>query len=195
MNSTADNPEKAKGRTFVGLLVSAAALALLTINAIWLGANCGKMRAPRRGDVAPAFSLRDLSGASHDLASLRGKVVLLDFWATWCPPCVAKYPALEALADAHGSLGLEVLAISVDRDQGQLRSFIERRASLRRKAGKGPSKIKVLRSSGAVSAAYGVHTLPHVVLVDRQGRLRHVSIGRGGQKALEAELQRALADR
>jgi thiol-disulfide isomerase/thioredoxin len=178
-----------------GLVVVAVAIGLLVTNGIWLGLNCGGMRAPRRGEVAPAFALKDLAGKGLSSTKLRGKVLVLDFWATWCPPCVAKYPSLEALADAHYAAGLRVLAISVDRERRNIERFVTRRAAARKAAGKAASsKISVLRASGGVSAAYGVHTLPHVVVVDRQGRLRYVHIGRSGGRALEAAVKRALTD-
>lgn len=197
MSSSAEQPEappRSPLARVAGLVVVAVAIGLLVTNGIWLGLNCGGMRAPRRGEVAPAFSLTDLSGKRYSSTKLRGKVLVLDFWATWCPPCVAKYPALEALADAHHAAGLRVLAISVDRDQRNIERFVAGREAARRGAGKGPSKVVVLRARGGVSAAYGVHTLPHVVVVDRQGRLRYVHIGRGGGRALEDVVKRALTD-
>ncbi|PID38248.1 MAG: hypothetical protein CSA65_07125 [Proteobacteria bacterium] len=177
-----------------GLVVVAVAIGLLLTNGIWLGLNCGGMRAPRRGEVAPAFTLTDLAGTRYTSTQLRGKVLVLDFWATWCPPCVAKYPALEALADAHHGAGLRVLAISVDREGRDLERFLARRREARASAGKAPSKIVVLRARDGVAAAYGVHTLPHLVVVDRQGRLRYIHIGRGGGRALEDVVRRALTD-
>ncbi|MCK5799364.1 MAG: TlpA family protein disulfide reductase [Deltaproteobacteria bacterium] len=177
----------------IGGLIVALALAILVINAVWLGKHCGGLRAPHKGSVAPSLALRDLSGKVHTLKALHGKVVILDFWATWCPPCVAKVPHLEALADEFESRGLRILGVSVDRNLGMLKSFVGRRAAIRKREGKGPSKVVVLRSTGRVSAAYGAHSLPHVTLVNRQGQIVYVHIGGGGLSELRERVLEALA--
>ena len=180
----------------VGALVLTLALLLLSINGTWLGRNCSGLRAPHKGEKAPAFRLQTRAGQTVTLAALRGKVVVLDFWATWCPPCVAKYPTLETLQHEFGGRGLRVFAISLDRTLSRLDAFARRRAEALRKLGRpaasGPT-VLVGRSS-RVAADYGVNTLPHVTLVDRRGMLRYVHIGRGGVDELRAQVERALAE-
>lgn len=194
--TAADAPGRKPAR-LAGALVLALALALLAINGTWLGQNCGGLRAPRKGSEAPAFRLQTRAGQTVTLAALRGKVVLLDFWATWCPPCVAKYPALETLQNDFGGRGLRVLAISLDHSLAKLDAFMRGRAEALRKLGRpansGPT-VLVGRSS-RVAADYGVNTLPHVTLVDRRGKLRYVHIGRGGVDALRSQIETALAER
>ena len=80
------------------------------------------------GSEAPGFRLPSLAGGEVDLASQRGKVVVLNFWATWCPPCVAEMPSLERLHRALSPEGLSVVTVSTDEDEAELRRFVAERA-------------------------------------------------------------------
>ncbi len=123
----------------------------------------------KKGDLAPTFSLPTLDGGATDLAALRGKVVVLNFWATWCPPCVDEMPSLEKLHRALGSEGLVVLGVSVDEDEATLRSFIQKVGvtfpTLRDPGGRGPS------------AAYRTTGYPETFVLDPQGVLLDKYIG------------------
>jgi cytochrome c biogenesis protein CcmG/thiol:disulfide interchange protein DsbE len=80
----------------------------------------------RPGTAAPGFRLPSLEGGHVDLAAFRGRVVLLNFWATWCAPCVAEMPSLERLHRALGPEGLAVVTVSADDDPAALRDFVKR---------------------------------------------------------------------
>ncbi|MFQ5895526.1 MAG: TlpA disulfide reductase family protein [Nitrospinota bacterium] len=83
--------------------------------------------APRRRTPAPEFALPALSGGTLRLADLRGRVVLVNFWATWCPPCIAEMPSLEKLRQRFRGHPFEVVAISIDRQgEGVVRPFVRR---------------------------------------------------------------------
>ena len=83
-----------------------------------LGSGCTKREAPAvEGNQAPDFTLNDLSGRPVQLSSLRGKVVLLNFWATWCPPCRAEVPSMVGLNRAMQGKAFQMLAVSVDEGQ------------------------------------------------------------------------------
>ena len=71
--------------------------------------------APKKGEMAPDFALKDLSGNTFSLSSTRGKVVILDFWATWCPPCRKEIPHFVDLYKDYRAKGLEVIGVSLDR--------------------------------------------------------------------------------
>ena len=120
-------------------------------------------------DKAPEFSRPDVDGKPVSLSGYRGKVVMVHFWATWCPPCVEEMPALDALYRAMKGKDLEVLAISADEDgAGAVIAFMR----------KNKLSLPVLFDpGGAVAASYGTFRLPETYIVDREGVVRYKEIG------------------
>jgi peroxiredoxin len=119
--------------------------------------------------VAPDFELRDLEGNVRELASFRGRVVLLNFWATWCPPCRTEMSSMEGLYQTYKDDGLEVVAVSSDVQGAEaVQPFVNH---LRL------SFTTLLDATGQVTRLYGVTSLPTSYLLDRQGRLVTVAIG------------------
>jgi cytochrome c biogenesis protein CcmG/thiol:disulfide interchange protein DsbE len=119
------------------------------------------------GSEAPGFRLPSLAGGEVDLASHRGKVVLVNCWATWCPPCVAEMPSLERLHRALSPEGLAVITVSTDEDEAELRRFVSERALT----------LPVLKDPGGRVAedAYRTTGYPETFVLDRGGRvLQHV---------------------
>jgi peroxiredoxin len=123
----------------------------------------------QKGSVAPAIRLPALSGESVDLLALRGRVVLVNFWATWCPPCVEEMPSLEKLHRTLGPEGLAVVGVSVDEDEAALRAFVQKVGvtfpTLRDPGGRGPA------------AAYKTTGYPETYVLDPQGVLIESYIG------------------
>jgi peroxiredoxin len=113
--------------------------------------------------VAPAFTLPTVSRGTLGLRELRGQVVFLNFWATWCPPCVAELPHFEKLQRELGAQGLVFVSVSVD-TQGEkvVAPFWEQR---------GLSFHSLLDPSGAVATRYGVRALPTSFLIGRDGEI------------------------
>jgi peroxiredoxin len=106
---------------------------LLKLAAGWvtlgtLGVAACDRDSPARGAPFPAFTLPDLAGASHDSREYAGKLLLVNFWATWCPPCRAEMADLEALQQQLGARGLQVLAISVDDDANLVQEYVRQQA-------------------------------------------------------------------
>lgn len=115
------------------------------------------------GQPAPTFTLDRLGGdAPMDLASLRGRVVLLNFWATWCQPCEAEMPAMERLHDALADADFSLLAVSVDEDPVVVQAFRDRL---------GLSFPILLDPRKQVSTAYQTYRYPETFLIDRDGRI------------------------
>lgn len=127
-------------------------------------------RLPRVGDAAPAFDLEALDGSQRvSIASLRGRPVLLNFWATWCPPCVEELPSLQALSERYAERGVAVYAISVDSDPPErIREFLSKR---------GIDIDVLLDPGGAVARSYGTFRFPETYLLDREGRITHKFVG------------------
>jgi len=115
------------------------------------------------------FSLSALAGGTVRLSDFRGQVILLNFWATWCPPCQAEMPSLEKLHRRYAARGFTVLAVSVD-DGGS--ADVERFAAAR-----GLSFPILLEGKAATSRQYGVRGLPTTFLIDRRGHIVSTTFG------------------
>lgn len=130
--------------------------------------GCKAKGPPAEGDFAPDFVLQTLTGQPKRLSNYRGKVVLVNLWATWCPPCVAELPILDQIAQDYADKGLVVLGIAGDEDTQEVRDFLA----------KSPVKFEVLLDpDGAIGTQYGITGYPETFFVDREGRLREKIIG------------------
>ncbi len=117
------------------------------------------------------FEGRDLEGRAWTKETLEGKVVLLDFWATWCAPCLAALPTLREATDRFGSEGFLVLGVSMNRtDHRELRSF------LRRQQIGWPQLHDGRGVAGPIAERFGVSTVPRTFLVDRSGQIVGVDL-------------------
>lgn len=120
------------------------------------------LQAPNEEVEAPDFSLRDLAGTQVRLKDFRGKVVFLNFFATWCDPCRLEMPAMERLHRANEDKGLVVLAVDIRESAGTVRAFI-RELKL--------SFPAVLDEDGSVSYMYAVRPVPATYLIGRDGKI------------------------
>jgi thiol-disulfide isomerase/thioredoxin len=122
------------------------------------------------GEAPPPVAAERLSGAdSIDLRELRGRVVVVDFWASWCRPCRAIMPTLDHLHAEHHDDGLTVLGVAR-----------EPATRIRRHLADSPVGYTIARDTGGTLARYGVRAIPTVVLIDRRGLVREVFIGVDG---------------
>ena len=124
-------------------------------------------RPPRIGTEAPNFTVQD-SDRKLTLADYRGKVVVLNFWATWCPPCVEEMPSLVELQQRLKDKGVTVLAVSLDADEGAYHKFLKDH---------GVNLITVRDPDLKSSDLYGTFKYPETYIIDRSGILRRKFIG------------------
>lgn len=137
------------------------------------------------GKPAPPFTLPSLAGEKVSLADFNGKVVLLDFWGTFCAPCVKALPELQALHARFADRGFAVVGVNVD-DRIELTKKAIAAASVR---------YPILQATPGVWAAYKVNALPSLVLVGRDGRIVRRYGGEADKKAMLAEIEKALSVR
>lgn len=144
----------------------------------------------RVGARAPEIGLEDMNGRRVTIGSLRGKVVLVDIWASWCEPCAAEMPVLERLYRAHRGDGFTVVGVSVDSERGNIDRFFQRHGRVSFPVVHDPSGRRVAR-------AYGTPAMPTSYLIDRNGVVRHVHAGfrASDAQALEREIRALLAER
>lgn len=136
---------------------------------------------------APDFTLKDANGNSVKLSDFRGKVVLLNFWATWCGPCALEIPWFIEFEQQYRSRGLEVLGVSMDDDGWEaVKPYIaEHRVNYR-----------VVLGNDTVSQLYGgVDSLPTTFVLDRDGRIANVHVGLAGKNEYLDEIQTLLAEK
>lgn len=131
-------------------------------------ANGSAMSAVTPQSAAPDFTLRSVSGPNFRLQEQRGRVVLINFWATWCGPCRQEMPHLNRLYDKYRAAGFVLLGVNVDDDA---RNAAEVALKL------GVKFPVLLDTDKAVSHLYDLKTMPSTVLIDRDGRVRYVHKG------------------
>jgi thiol-disulfide isomerase/thioredoxin len=160
---------------------------LLLFQLAWVARNCEKLRPLRPGDLAPTgFTVRGMNVPGHgNLTALRGQVVLLDFWAHWCGPCRQTMPHIQELYDRHRERGFVVMSINVP--QGRDEQAVAR--MLRDLE----ITFPVYWDDGRAQALYQAYTLPHMVLIDKTGRVRGEHIEHD-LESLDRRIQELLAE-
>lgn len=148
-----------KSRSVSLFLVATLALFAVRANAGW-----------KVGDVLPDLSAHKLEGK---LPELKGKVVLVDFWASWCLPCAKSFPAMDELYQKYKDRGLVVVAVSVDDKSADMEKFLKKHSA----------SFPVVRDAAhSLVAAADVSTMPTSFIVDREGKVRFVHTGFRGEE-------------
>lgn len=172
-------------------------LLIVVVSAMFLGgrylanrsqpAASAQITGDANGQLAPDFELKDLTGKVVRLRDFRGQAVLLNFWATWCPPCKEEMPWFADLQQRYGPQGLQVIGVAMD-DSGlpAIESFAKKLGV----------NYLVLLGKEAVAQAYGnVQFLPDTFYINRDGRIvAHVQ-GLIGRKEIEERVKKALGDK
>jgi cytochrome c biogenesis protein CcmG, thiol:disulfide interchange protein DsbE len=131
---------------------------LLVLSACYSGT-----RAPRIGSAAPDFTVEDVT-----LSKLHGQIIVLNFWATWCPPCVEEMPSLVEMQRRMKDKGVTVLAVSIDEDESAYHKFVKDH---------GVNLLTVRDPQQKTPNLYGTHGWPETYIIDRQGVVRRKFIG------------------
>jgi thiol-disulfide isomerase/thioredoxin len=159
--------------------IGLAAIAVVVAGRLLLGAHLTRAEGE---PLAPSFSLRDARGGLHSLESLRGHPVLVNFWATWCPPCQMELPALQELSETHAGC-LTVLGVAVDaNDPAALGEFLAEHHIT----------YPVWLDDGSVGSRYRVSTIPHSVLLDAGGHVMGTFDGPVTRRSVESALSDLL---
>lgn len=179
MNQTAKNI--IGGALFVALVAAGVVLFLKrTPSQVEIG--------PGSGTEAPDFSLRRVdSDEEVSLSSFRGKTVLLDFWATWCPPCREQMPIVQKLAD-DPSLSDDLVILSVNADEARP----DRQAKVETYLSDNGYRFTTIMDDGRAVSAYGVSNLPTLFIVDPQGKVAHRDVGVHSEEKLRKVLGRVM---
>lgn len=135
--------------------------------------------------AAQAFEFRDLQGQAQRLADYRGKWVLVNFWATWCPPCLEEVPELVALHEAHKKTDLVVIGVALDSTEKSVRDFVTRRKV---------SYPVVLGNYDLAGQVGEVEVLPTSYLYNPQGELVSYQAGGLSRESVESYIKRKSAD-
>jgi thiol-disulfide isomerase/thioredoxin len=130
------------------------------------------------------IKFQSIDGKAVDLSAMKGKVVLVDFWATWCGPCVGEIPHVKAAYEKLHSKGFEIVGISLDSDKGRLEAFVKE---------KGMTWPQFFDGKGwknEISTKFGIHSIPAMWLVDKKGKL----VDKNGRQDLAAKVEKLLAE-
>ncbi len=140
------------------------------------------------GQAAPDFTLADLQGKEQKLSAMKGNVVVLDFWATWCPPCRESMPHLNAIYNDLKDKGVNVFAVNLQEDKDKVEAYL--------KAQKLGMPV-LLDSKGTVGQLYKAEAIPQTVVVGKDGRVAKVMIGYrpGAEKVLRDAIAKAMAQK
>jgi peroxiredoxin len=161
-------------KTILGVCVT------LTLAGVLVWTGCAKKVRRSSAKPAPEFSLKDANGQTVRLADYRGKVVLLDFWATWCGPCKIEIPWFMEFEKEFKDQGFAVLGVSMDEDGwSAIKPYVQNMKM----------NYRVLLGNDAISTAYGgLDSLPTTLLIDREGGIAstHVGVSMGKEEFKDA---------
>ena len=157
-----------------GILITAALAGLLIVTLLLTGGD-------REPEMAPDFTLMNLDGDFITLSDLRGNVVVIDFWATWCSPCLKSFPNLHEVVERNKDQGVVLLLVSLDKTAKRARDYLVEN-------GYATDNVlwESLEASREVKGLFGVVGIPRTFIIDREGFIQHT--GHPGELS-DADLQ------
>jgi len=153
------------------------ALFFLLIHTSYSTANIGE------NEKALDFSLKDLKGKNYKLSDFKGKVILLNFWATWCPPCRYEMPLLDKLYKEYKKMGFEVVAVSLDSNPNNVTDYLKNNSV---------SFTILYDKEGKVGYTYQIVAIPTSFLIDRNFVIRKIYLGILPERDFKKELEKWL---
>lgn len=147
----------------------------------------GDSSSPRIGNNAPNFALKDLEGKTVGLRTVTGthKVTLVNFWATWCPPCRKEIPDLNAIYNDYKNKSVEILAVNLQEDGDALLAFVQ------------SNKMKfpvLMDQDGKVGERYRVYYIPTTFVLDQKGKIREIIQGGASYTRLKNAIENVLKE-
>ncbi len=139
---------------------------------LWVALVAGTAQAAEvrtwKGGPPPPLELKDLGGNPKSLGDWRGKVVVVNFWATWCEPCIEEMPSLQRLGERHASKGLAVMGVNLAEGEARIRSFMDKH---------GVNMTVLLDRDGIAKKDWKVRGVPATYVIGRDGRIRFSIVG------------------
>jgi thiol-disulfide isomerase/thioredoxin len=167
---------------YAGFAAGLAAALLAGLSAAWAAGGAIK---PWSGGATPPLALRDLAGREHKLADYKGRVVVLNFWATWCDPCREEMPSMQRLQDKLAGRSFTILAVDYGEGAPRIHDFLK----------KVPVHFTVLLDRDTTAAtAWKVKVLPTTLVIDAEQKVRFVAVGDIGWDSpqVESEIRKLL---
>lgn len=138
------------------------AIGLLTVAIIFVVSQTLEQKVIEKGDTAPKFTITTDQGPTISRADFKGKLLVLNFWASWCAPCIEEWPSLNTFAQQYKDKGVTVLAVSIDRNEKKYREFLAK--------GK-PQFLTARDPESNLPASYGTFLVPETYIIDQQGKV------------------------
>lgn len=145
--------------------------------------GASRASAPKAGEPAPQFTLQTLDGKTASLGDYRGQAVMVNFWATWCPPCRAEMPDMEQVYQEKKQDGFSVLAVNIQEARDPIAQFVNKF---------GLTFPILMDVSGEVTQRYGIYGLPSSYFIDPEGKIAEVNVGPLSKAAISRKVEAIL---
>ena len=184
-------PEPSRSRALLtfGLILVAAGVLIFaahrysTKTSLSVGSSSAPLQGEGTGQPVPDFTLKDIHGNTMKMSDLKGKVVILDFWATWCAPCKVEIPWFIDMYDRYKQQGLEVVGVAMDDEQGDVKPFAEKHGM----------NYRVLLGNDNVATQFGgIFGLPTTYIIGRDGKIDSKHMGLVSRDTFEQAVKKLL---